>query len=191
MSLKCKFCHAKNCEFDEDELGREKKVCVDCVVKYKKSSKYKRLLTILNKKHGLLERDLEKMSYIGGSVGYHLGYYNAKFTNISKPDIETFCLCGSRIEINCYLKDLNEEDGPVIVIGNCCKEKFLSQIVKKCVECDMAHASKVNLTCRSCVAELKRAEALKLKIAKTKQCACGKMIASRYDKCYRCFISTA
>jgi len=193
MAFKCKFCHSKDCDFDDDELGREKKVCTECVIKYKKSSKYKRLLTILEETHGLIEKDLEKMSYVGGSSGYHLSYFEAKFQHIAKPDYEDYCLCGSQIQINCYLKDLNE-DGPVIVIGNCCKEKFLSQVVKTCIECDITHASKTTLSCRTCVATSKREEKAREQKrinAMPKHCACGKEIKKCFAKCYTCFISKA
>jgi len=54
------------------------------VIKYKKSSKYKRFLTILEETHGLIEKDLERMSYIGGSFGYHATYFKAKFYHIEK-----------------------------------------------------------------------------------------------------------
>ena len=103
MASKCKFCNSDDCDFEEDELGREKKVCVDCVIKYKKSSKYKCLLTILEETHGLNEKDLERMSYIGGSEGYHAEYFEAKYKHIEEPDHEDYCLCGSQIQINCYL----------------------------------------------------------------------------------------
>lgn len=197
LNSNCRLCKNEECEYDTDPLGRTKRVCIECVEKYKKSSKYKHFIATLFKEYGLDEDDLNCMTYIGGNESYHRDYYRTKFSEIELPDFTNVCLCGSKIKINCYLKDLRLKANPVIVVGSCCQRKYLSQIVKQCIECGIAHASKVNLTCRSCVAELKRAEALKLKsIAKqlmdekTKPCACGKMIAIKYVKCYGCFIST-
>ena len=199
MAVKCKCCKRGDCDFDDDELGRTKKVCVDCVVKYKASSKYKHLIATLLDEHGLSEADIEKMTYIGGSDDYHADYYDAKFSHIPEPDYVSYCPCGSQIKINCYLKDLNK-DGPVIVIGSCCKEKYLSQVVKKCVECGEAHASKTNMTCRTCKSILKREAELKAQqelakhsftSGKTKYCACRREIKRCYTKCYTCFISKA
>jgi hypothetical protein len=198
MSLKCKFCKKQNCDFDDDELGRTKKACVNCVIKYKASSKYKHLISSLFDEHGLCEEDIEKMTYIGGSEGYHLDYHGKQFPDIEAPAYENFCLCGSQIKINCYLKDLSE-DGPVIVIGSCCQEKYLSQVVKKCVECGETHASKQNLTCRTCKSRMKQEAEKKeqrernkilAELAKQKKyCACRREIKRCFEKCYTCFIS--
>ena len=64
-------------------------------------------------------------------------FYDSGFTDDDLPNYATMCICHTKIKRNCYITDGKR----VLVIGNCCKNKFLplKNRFKTCERCGEPH----------------------------------------------------
>ncbi|CCV01994.1 hypothetical protein IIV22A_150R [Invertebrate iridescent virus 22] len=91
----------------------------------------------------------KQWKYIGGNTKRHLTKYETLF--FKKPDLphSNKCICTHDIEENCYIKNVINEQ--ILIVGNCCINKFLNiDTSKKCERCNEPHKNKKNNYCNTC-----------------------------------------
>jgi len=78
----------------------------------------------------------------------HLNYWILCFPNEELPDYTDRCVCDHPIIENCYIS--NKDDSEILVLGNCCIERFIPLKGRTCKLCTASHKNrKVNL-CNEC-----------------------------------------
>lgn len=92
--------------------------------------------------------------YCGGDSGVHLRYWQLR--NMTKkmlnrkewsfPNHEAYCVCGHRIEKNCYITNKKQ----ILVIGNCCIKRFIKAKQRTCEVCGNGHRNKKFNLCDGC-----------------------------------------
>ncbi len=121
-------------------------------------------------KYGLTydEIRVNNWKYCGGNTGRHLNYFKLCCRNEDLPDKVDECVCGHRIEENCYITDGDQ----FLVLGNCCIKKFIPKSSRTCEKCGEPHNNRVVDRCNNCRKGL---------------CdECGKVCKISYKKCYKC-----
>jgi hypothetical protein len=119
--------------------------------------------------------DLNKWRYAGGNRnGRHNNYFEMMFKNkpIARPPIKNKCLCGHRIEEQCYI--YNKEENKLDVLGNCCIKKFIEKSSRTCEECDQPHKNRKSNKCNDC------------RYRFCKKCNIEKF-NGKYEMCNKCF----
>ena len=92
----------------------------------------------------------------------HLNYWIILFGGRAFPETKSHCVCNHWIVEQCYItNDMNNMDGRLIVIGNCCIQKFLGEENKgrTCKECGAAHKNRKDSFCKNC--RVKKADKIK------------------------------
>ncbi len=114
--------------------------------------------------------DLQSFNYCGGDKERHLKYFKLKYgDNILPLDHEEHCICGHKIEENCYItNDIN-----ILVIGNCCIKKFIKNSGRTCEICKQPHKNRKVNRCNNC------------RIGVCDECENECNI--KYKLCYNCF----
>jgi len=109
--------------------------------------------------HGVYESleailgDPEDWMYVGGDRKSHAKrYFKVYGDNAKFPPHETHCLCGHRIEENCYIAEkLSKEN--IQVLGNCCIKRFLPTREERKLCCNLClepHQNKRHNLCNEC-----------------------------------------
>ena len=106
--------------------------------------------------------------YCGGRIGRHLNYFKLCCKNDDLPDKVNECVCGHRIEENCYITDGEQ----ILVLGNCCIKKFIPKSSRTCEKCGEPHKNRVVNRCNNC--------------RKGVCDECDKECEESYKKCYKC-----
>lgn len=129
------------------------------------------------KKYDLTIEEIRNSDWIygGGNKRWHDNYFKLKFDNNEKirPKDETNCICGHKIEENCYL--YNKKTKMFLVIGNHCIKKFELDSRRRCKYCNEPHANIKNDICNDCRL---------LRCPKCKE----KKNNMRFKYCYDCYI---
>ena len=101
------------------------------------------------KEYNLTIKEIEKgqWKYCGGDKGRHLNYWKLCFPNYPTPDKVNECVCGHRIEGNCYITD-DFNDGEILILGNCCIKKFCPKSSRTCEICEQPHKNRKVHECR-------------------------------------------
>jgi hypothetical protein len=124
------------------------------------------------KKYNLTPDDIANNNwrYCGGNAGSHLNYFNLvkDSDSLQMPPEADKCICGHRIQDNCYITDGSE----IMVLGNCCIKKFVSKSTRTCSECGEPHKNRIVNRCNDC----------RIGICD----GCDREIDDRYKTCYRC-----
>ena len=88
---------------------------------------------------------------IKGSINRHVNYYKTIMNDKPFPEREKKCLCGHDIIENCYIYNPSDLNEPLIVVGNCCINRFLSKSAgRQCKICGVAHKSRKHNLCSNC-----------------------------------------
>lgn len=88
--------------------------------------------------------------YAGGSEGSNYNYFKIRFPGKPVPAQEFECLCTHPIQENCYIENLFT--GELVVVGNCCIEKFLPEDHqhRTCGRCNQPHKNRKDNYCNAC-----------------------------------------
>lgn len=123
-------------------------------------------------KHGLSIEDMENYKYCGGDTDRHFNYWKLvnKNNEFATPPHKTECICGHAIEENCYI--MHKTEKTILILGNCCIEKFVPDSGRTCEECGDPHQNRKVNRCNVC------------RIGKCD--ICDKKCDSKYDTCYGC-----
>lgn len=85
------------------------------------------------KQYNLTIEEIETWKYDGGDWDYHLSNWRRKYGEVPTPAKKYNCICGQKIENNCYITD----DIMRLIIGSCCIKRFLKNGFKRfCTECE-------------------------------------------------------
>ena len=107
--------------------------------------------------------------YCGGDKeGRHLNYFKLSCKNDDLPHKVNECVCGHRIVENCYITDGEQ----ILVLGNCCIQKFIPKSSRTCEKCGEPHKNRVVNRCNNC--------------RKGVCDECDKECELKYKKCYKC-----
>jgi hypothetical protein len=123
-------------------------------------------------KRGLSISDMENYKYCGGNLNHHLNYWllvNKKY-HLPRPNEENKCICGHDITENCYI--INENNNTILILGNCCIEKFIVNKGRRCEDCNNVHHNRKVNRCHDC--------------RKGKCDECNRDCNPKYSLCYRC-----
>ncbi len=123
-------------------------------------------------KHGLSLEDMKDYKYCGGDSKQHLNYWNLfnRNKNLDTPDYTTKCICGHDIEDNCYIIHKTSEN--ILVLGNCCIQKFCPDSGRTCDDCGEPHRNRKVNRCNEC--------------RKGKCDECDKKCNPDFPTCYAC-----
>lgn len=124
--------------------------------------------------YDLTLEDMKRFRYAGmcwrkqGCLIINKYFYDSGFTDDDLPNYATMCICHTKIKRNCYITDGKR----VLVIGNCCKNKFLplKNRFKTCERCGESHKNRKDNRCKKC----------------RELCDCGTKVY-KYGKCYTCY----
>ena len=97
------------------------------------------------------ELDFTKQwEYIGGNEGRHLNVFHDKVRKTEAlPEVAHQCICTHDIVENCYIR--NVITGQILVVGNCCIQRFLKiDTSKKCSRCSAPHKNRKDNFCQDC-----------------------------------------
>jgi hypothetical protein len=127
------------------------------------------------KDYGLSYDEIEngKWRYCGGNDRQHRNYYKLCYKDHELPEHVEKCICGHKINENCYITDGNE----ILILGNCCIKKFIPDSSRTCERCGEPHKNrKVNRCnlCRKGVCD-----------------GCGIKCNEKYKQCYKCAFGNA
>jgi hypothetical protein len=84
--------------------------------------------------------------YCGGNKGRHLKYFNLSCPGESVPDKENECVCGHKIEENCYITNGTD----ILILGNCCVKRFIDKNSRSCETCGGLHKNRLVNRCNRC-----------------------------------------
>ena len=84
--------------------------------------------------------------YCGGRTGSHLKYFKLCCKDDDLPDAVDECVCGHRIQQNCYITDGER----ILVLGNCCIKKFIPKSSRTCEDCGNPHKNRKVNKCNKC-----------------------------------------
>lgn len=104
----------------------------------------------LKNKHNLtMEEFTQNYKYAGGNFGSHYNYYN-KYMNFEMPMTEFECVCGHKIERNCYM--YNKDNDHCVVVGCECINRFIPKEIRSrtCEICDEPHRNRITNRCNKC-----------------------------------------
>lgn len=107
-----------------------------------------------------------------------LAYWSEWFGKTPRPPKKYKCVCTHDIKHNHYISDGKDS----LVIGSCCKDKFINKRGKTCKRCGEAHRNHKDNYCNVC-REIRQQEYLK-----THCMTCGKEINKNGTNYKRCFI---
>jgi len=96
--------------------------------------------------YGLKLHDLKDWRYLGGNKGRHLNYYHLACGTENLPEFNSRCVCGHKIEENCYIG--NEVN--LLILGNCCIKKFIEKNGRRCCICRNPHRNIKIDKCNKC-----------------------------------------
>lgn len=99
------------------------------------------------KEHNLTIEEIKTWKYDGGDWDYHLNNWKRKYGTEPTPKKEQKCLCGQKIDNNCYITN-----GVLrLVVGSCCIKKFIDSGFKRfCSGCDIPIKSLKDNYCLKC-----------------------------------------
>ena len=121
--------------------------------------------------YGLSYDEISTWKYCGGNMGSHLNYFNICCKNEVLPKRVDECVCGHRIQENCYITDNKR----ILILGNCCIKKFIPKSFRTCEKCKEPHKNRVVNRCNNCRKGI---------------CdQCDKKCNKLYKKCYTCYIN--
>lgn len=138
------------------------------------------MTSIIEKKFekGLIEYDVSfkeivnEWKYAGGNKNRHLNYFKMMFPTKNIPKEKEKCICGHSIQENCYITDKNHKY--ILVLGNCCIKRFLTNSGRTCEECGSHHQNRKLNLCNVC------------KVGICYDCR-GKC-DDRYNRCFQCYL---
>lgn len=151
---------------------------------------------------GLTFDDMKDYKYCGGDSGSHLNYWRDhinKNNKYNKPANVSNCICGHSISENCYI--MHKTNSRILVLGNCCIQKFVSDCGRTCENCGSGHQNRKVNRCNNCrIGKCDKCDRQcnpKYKVCyncrfpaeekKTNACLkCKKVIDSKYKYCYTC-----
>jgi hypothetical protein len=61
------------------------------------------------------------------------------------------CVCHHWIKENCYIHTHKNE---ILVLGNCCIKKFITQDKRRCNICERPHKNRITNKCKECKKEI-------------------------------------
>ena len=125
--------------------------------------------TGLMEKYKMTLEELKDYEYCGGDMGRHYRYWILRYPNTPPPSKEFECVCYHRIVENCYITNGTE----LLVIGNCCIQKFVTKCTRTCERCGEPHRNRTINRCNVC-----------RDIGFCKKCK--KKIDEKYTLCYTC-----
>lgn len=136
---------------------------------------HKKFLNGLKKKYDLTMDDIIKQDYkyAGGSPDEknprHYNYWmkiKLQKPYLNFPMREVRCVCDHTIHNNCFI--MNKYDN-IIVLGNCCIKRFISNSGRTCGKCGSPHKNRKFNLCNRC-----------------KQYACQKCGNDKEEEYYKC-----
>lgn len=109
-------------------------------------------MTIKAREHLLkLEENLgssyKEWKYIGGDRKRHNRYYESNFSHIPRPTRCSYCVCGHKIDTQCYI--IHKQSKQTRVVGNICFHIFPNSY-RQCAICGNRHRSRLSDLCREC-----------------------------------------
>ena len=169
--FKCSCCRGwhPSTTYERDRHGIRRKTCNVC--KVKRGGIYYLFLRGAAEKYGLTLEDLDEYIYVGNdetAAGIH--YFEVKCPGEEAPEHTTQCVCDHEIIHNHYIRRM--ETGHTLVIGSCCKKRFITHGGKTCQDCGKPHKNRKVDRCQEC------------RIGKCD--SCGKSIDQRYKECFSC-----
>lgn len=112
----------------------------------------KRFISGLHK-YNLTYEDIKKnWYYMGGEQGIHKQFFERHFNNEDLPPHNNFCICGHKINHNCFISDGEY----VLSIGASCINKFVRKLNRVCESCGDRHRNRKDGRCNKCRNEIKR-----------------------------------
>jgi len=115
--------------------------------------------------------NINEYYYMGGNYGSHKKYFELLFPTNELPDFSNTCVCGHKIQKNCYISKV-EPNLNFYIIGSCCINKFVHNKHRTCSMCRNTHKNKKTNLCNKC--RIGHCE------------TCHKKINENYKKCYKC-----
>jgi hypothetical protein len=79
---------------------------------------------------------------------HHIKYWVLCNPNTLLPDKIYFCICGHKIKENCYIE--NKHDGEILILGNCCINRFIKDKGRTCESCGSSHKNRNVNKCNKC-----------------------------------------
>jgi hypothetical protein len=142
--------------------------------------------------YGMDYEDVKDWIYCGGNYEAHEHYYHLVFPKSKKlPEFSSECVCGHKIEKNCYICD--DKKSKILVLGMCCIKKFINNWSRTCEDCKQPHKNRIINKCNDC--RIKKCIKCNNKNTNKnhdicKNClighcsVCYKIINPKYKKCY-------
>lgn len=92
---------------------------------------------------------IKQWFYIGGNRGRHLNKYRTLFGEFpNNIERKNSCICTHHIEEQCYIKNKITEE--ILVVGNCCINRFICNTDQRCELCKEPHKNRKNNYCNKC-----------------------------------------
>lgn len=112
-------------------------------------------------KLGLSYNDVKTWQYCGGKswsdgehqlLSKHEIYFMKCYPSIPFPNQVKQCICETGLIHNCYIrKDNNSPIESILIVGQCCVEKFIDSGIKKvCEKCNKTHNNRKYNLCNDC-----------------------------------------
>ena len=101
------------------------------------------------KDYNLTVDEVKQWRYCGGNRGSHKNYFKLSCPNDDIPEHTTECVCGHRIQENCYITDGHN----ILVLGNCCVKRFIPKSGRTCERCGKPHRRTKSNVCQKCEAD--------------------------------------
>ncbi len=142
--------------------------------------------------YNMTYEEVKDWFYCGGSYDAHRDYYFMCFPKSSKlPEYGDECVCGHKIEKNCYITD--SKKSKILILGMCCIKKFICNFSRSCEICNKPHKNRTVNKCNDC--KIKKCVKCGDKNTnknndRCKDCLvghcfdCYKVINPKYKKCY-------
>ena len=119
------------------------------------------------KNYQLTREEVAGWIYCGGNKGARRKYFHQIWGNDMKiPHVKNKCICGHPIQENCYITGEQPDKWspthldrleypsryplPILILGNCCVKRFITEPGKTCELCYKSHRNRVVNRCNEC-----------------------------------------
>lgn len=130
-------------------------------------------------KHNLTYEEFNaNYKYGGGDFGSHWTYYQ-KHMKFKLPNNELECVCGHKIQHNCFM--YNEVEDKCIIVGSFCIKRFAYNKGRTCEVCGKSHRNSKYNRCNECKVKV----CVKCKVPISKEVIL-RYPTSKYLRCKKC-----
>jgi len=101
------------------------------------------------KSYNLTYDEVKKWKYMGGNrTPRHRHWWTLSCPDEPFPEPVSECVCGHKIVENCYIT--NEKETEILILGNCCINRFIPKCSRTCSKCGSPHKNRTTTECNNC-----------------------------------------